>query len=126
MTRVPVHPEMLRWARERAGQDLRDLALRFPQLQKWERGEKQPTFKQLESFAKATHTPFGYLFLREPPEEPLPIPVWLGPEGEGISGFDGLRTGIGGRLTFKEAYDFAGLRGEAFQGYARRLGMDLS
>lgn len=74
MTRVPVHPEMLRWARERARQDLRDLAPRFPHLQQWERGEKQPTFKQLESFAKATRTPFGYLFLREPPEEPLPIP----------------------------------------------------
>jgi Zn-dependent peptidase ImmA (M78 family)/transcriptional regulator with XRE-family HTH domain len=74
MTRVPIHPEMLRWARERAGQDLGDLAPRFPQLQRWERGEKQPTFKQLESFARATHTPFGYLFLREPPEEPLPIP----------------------------------------------------
>lgn len=74
MTRVPVRPEMLRWARERAGYDVRDLAPRFPHLPEWERGEKQPTFKQLEAFAKATHTPFGYLFLREPPEEPVPIP----------------------------------------------------
>ncbi len=73
MTRVLVHPEMLRWARERAGQDLRNLAPRFPQLQKWERGEKQPTLKQLEGFAKATHTPIGYFFLPEPPEERLPI-----------------------------------------------------
>ena len=74
MTRVPVRPEMLRWARERAGCELGELAGRIPQLPAWERGEKQPTFKQLEAFAKATHTPFGYLFLREPPEEPLPIP----------------------------------------------------
>ncbi len=74
MTRVPVHPAMLRWARERAGQDIRGLASRFPQLPKWELGAKQPTFKQLEAFAKATHTPFGYLFLSEPPEEHLPIP----------------------------------------------------
>lgn len=74
MTRVTISPEMLRWARKRAGHEARDLAPRFPQLPKWERGEKQPTFKQLEAFAKATHTPFGYLFLREPPEEPLPIP----------------------------------------------------
>jgi transcriptional regulator with XRE-family HTH domain len=74
MTRVPVHPEMLRWACERAGYDVHDLAPRFPQLPEWERGEKLPTFKQLEAFAKATHTPFGFLFLPEPPEERLPIP----------------------------------------------------
>ena len=72
MTRVPVRPEMLRWARERSGHDLRDFAPRFPQLPAWERGEKQPTFKQLEAFAKVTHTPFGYLFLPEPPDEPVP------------------------------------------------------
>jgi Zn-dependent peptidase ImmA (M78 family)/transcriptional regulator with XRE-family HTH domain len=65
---------MLRWACERAGHDVRDLVPRFPQLPKWERGERQPTFKQLEAFAKAIHTPFGYLFLSEPPEEPVPIP----------------------------------------------------
>jgi Zn-dependent peptidase ImmA (M78 family) len=74
MTRVPVRPEMLRWARERAGRDIDDLAPRFPQLLAWERGDKQPTFKQLEAFAKATHAPFGFLFLAEPPVERLPIP----------------------------------------------------
>ena len=30
-----------------------------------------------------------------------------------------------GRLSFKEAYDLTGLRGGAFQEYARRLGMNL-
>lgn len=53
---------------------MRDLTPRFPQLPAWERGEKQPTFKQLEAFARATHTPFGFLFLAAPPEERLPIP----------------------------------------------------
>jgi Zn-dependent peptidase ImmA (M78 family) len=37
-------------------------------------GEERPTFRQLEKFAQATHTPFGYFFLPEPPEESLPIP----------------------------------------------------
>ena len=74
MTRVPVRPEVLRWARQRAGHDIEDLARRFPQLPAWESGEKLPTFKQLEAFAKATHAPFGFFFLAEPPEERLPIP----------------------------------------------------
>jgi Zn-dependent peptidase ImmA (M78 family) len=73
-TRVAVRPEMLRWACERVGSDVRGLAARIPQLPAWERGEKQPTLKQLESFAKATHTPVGFLFLPEPPDEALPIP----------------------------------------------------
>jgi len=50
------------------------LAVRFPQLAAWERGEKQPTLKQLETFAKATHTPIGFLFLQKPPIERVPIP----------------------------------------------------
>ena len=74
MNRVTVRPELLRWACERAGFDITELAHRIPQLPTWERGEKQPTLKQLEGFAKATHTPIGYLFLSVPPVERVPIP----------------------------------------------------
>lgn len=72
--RVPVRPEILRWARERAQLDFDELAQKIPNLPAWERGEKQPTMKQLEHFAKKTHTPMGYLFLSKPPEEKFPIP----------------------------------------------------
>ena len=65
---------MFRWACERAGFEPGVLAERFPRLDAWERGEAQPTLKQLESFAQATHTPVGYLFLLEPPVEKVPIP----------------------------------------------------
>ena len=65
---------MLTWARERSQLALAYFDKRFPRLAQWERGDAKPTFKQLESFAKATHTPFGFLFLAEPPEERLPIP----------------------------------------------------
>lgn len=74
MNRVAVRPELVQWARERAHLGIDDLAGRFPKLADWERGEVLPTFKQLEDFAKATHVPFGYLFLPEPPEIPMPIP----------------------------------------------------
>ena len=74
MTRVPVKPEMLRWARARGGYSLDAMAGRFPKLEDWERGERQPTLKQLEAFAKATHTPVGYFFLPDPPVEEVPIP----------------------------------------------------
>lgn len=73
MTRIEVSPDLLRWARQRAGLSAEALALRFPQLPAWERSERRPTFRQLEAFAKATRTPFGFLFLPEPPEERLPI-----------------------------------------------------
>jgi len=72
--RVAVKPELLRWARERAGLGLASLEVRFPRLEAWERGEENPTLKQLERFAKATHAPIGYLFLPTPPVERVPIP----------------------------------------------------
>lgn len=72
--RVAVRPEMLDWARERAGLSLDAVVQRLPKFLLWERGEAQPTLRQLEQFARLTSTPVGYLFLQDPPEERLPIP----------------------------------------------------
>ena len=72
--RVAVKPELLRWARRRAGLSATTLARRFPRLEAWERGDERPTLKQVERLAKATYTPIGYLFLQEPPVERVPIP----------------------------------------------------
>lgn len=85
MTRAAVKPELLRWARERAGVDEFDLAGRFPKLAVWEDGEVQPTLKQLEKFAKAVHVPIGYLFLSKPPVEPLPIPDFRSFAGRSVT-----------------------------------------
>ena len=71
---VTINPELLRWARERAGRTVKDLAAPFPKLDRWERGEEQPTLKQVERFAKAMHAPVGFLFLPKPPVESMPIP----------------------------------------------------
>lgn len=72
--RVEVKPALLRWARDRAGLQLEDLARRFPRLSRWESGEVRPTRKQLERFAKATHATIDHLLLAKPPVERVPIP----------------------------------------------------
>jgi Zn-dependent peptidase ImmA (M78 family) len=74
MDRVEVKPELLRWARSRAGHSVDALASRFPKLAAWESGDVHPTLKQLERFAQATSTPIGFFFLDEPPVERVPIP----------------------------------------------------
>lgn len=84
MTRVKVNPELLVWARERAGLEAADLEHRFPKINAWETEEIQPTIKQLEDFARAVHVPFGYLFLPAPPDEPLPIPDFRTVDGRGV------------------------------------------
>ncbi|WLD13058.1 ImmA/IrrE family metallo-endopeptidase [Planctellipticum variicoloris] len=71
---VAVKPDLLRWAVDRSRLAPEDLAQAFPKLQQWESGERQPTFRQLEDFARKTLTPLGYLFLEQPPVETLPIP----------------------------------------------------
>src|SRR3569832_1570270 len=85
MMRVDVKPELLRWARERAGFSLDELMGRFPKLDLWEVEEAKPTLKQLEKFAKATYTPIGFLFLPEPPVEQMPIPDFRTINNESIA-----------------------------------------
>lgn len=71
--RVEVRPSLLEWARARSGIGEDDWERRFPRFESWKAGEA-PTLKQLEEFARKTHTPVGFLFLEEPPVEPVPIP----------------------------------------------------
>jgi Zn-dependent peptidase ImmA (M78 family) len=74
MIRVEVRPELLRWARERAGIPPAELRKRFSRFEGWETGKSKPTLKQLEKYAQALWVPIGYLFLDAPPLEQVPIP----------------------------------------------------
>ncbi len=78
MSEAFVTPQLLTWARERAGLQIETAAKRagttVERAGSWEEGEARPTFRQASLWAKATHVPFGFLFLPTPPEEALPIP----------------------------------------------------
>lgn len=69
---------ILNWARERAQLSIpmlaKKLAVNEEKILAWEAGKNYPTFKQAQNFATKTHIPLGYLYLKNPPEEVLPIP----------------------------------------------------
>jgi Zn-dependent peptidase ImmA (M78 family) len=73
---VNVNTNMLTWAIDRAGYDVRAFAEKFPRILDWLEGQKKPTVKQLEEFSKKVYLPFGYLFLPQPPQEKMPIPYF--------------------------------------------------
>ena len=78
MTQAIINPEILSWARHRSGLDTPTLARKLSvdedKLISWEKGEVRPTFKQAQNYAHSTFIPFGYLFLKQPPQDELPIP----------------------------------------------------
>jgi Zn-dependent peptidase ImmA (M78 family) len=74
MTTVTASIPVLRWAAQRARLHDDDLMARFCKWPLWLSGEAQPTLKQLENFARLTHTAIGYFFLPEPPALALPVP----------------------------------------------------
>jgi len=82
--RVEIKPEMLTWAIERAGHDVTVYLDSHPDVAQWVGGEKQPTERQLEGFAKSVHIPYGYLFLSEPSHEEVPIPMFRSSSGNRI------------------------------------------
>ncbi len=49
---------------------------KFPNLEQWVEGEKQPTVIQLADFAKAVHIPFGFFFLQSLPKPESKIPLF--------------------------------------------------
>ncbi len=74
MVKMPVTPKLISWACERSGYPYEKIESKFKNLSNWISGESQPTWKQFHDFARMVHVPFGYLFLKEPPKENLPIP----------------------------------------------------
>lgn len=78
MAEAFINPNILTWARKRAGLTVPKIAQKLrvkpTQVQHWESGEKRPTFKQAQIFASKTYIPFGYLYLEHPPKEVALLP----------------------------------------------------
>lgn len=69
-----INPQVLRWARERAGYILDDVALAFKKdvetIKNWESGGNAPTYVQLEKLAYQLYKrPIAIFFFPEPPKE---------------------------------------------------------
>ncbi len=73
---ITLQPSVLRWARERARLDVdvlaRKVGVRPERVAEWE-ASGTITVAQADKVAHHTHTPVGFLFLNEPPEDRLPI-----------------------------------------------------
>jgi Zn-dependent peptidase ImmA (M78 family) len=84
---LTVEPQLLRWARERVSLAPEELArkvnLKPQRVTEWEQTGKIE-FGHLERLADKTYTPIGYLFLRTPPVETLPISDFRTVTGEAV------------------------------------------
>ena len=69
-----INPAIIKWARERSGYTLQDIAKSFKKdiatISYWESGEKAPTYRQLEKLAGKFKRPTALFFFPEIPQEP--------------------------------------------------------
>lgn len=73
-----INPAILSWSRQRAGlseaQVAKGLTVKMERVKEWESGQSLPSFNQAQKWAVIAHIPFGFLFLKAPPQEHLPLP----------------------------------------------------
>jgi Zn-dependent peptidase ImmA (M78 family)/transcriptional regulator with XRE-family HTH domain len=67
---IPVNPQMIAWARNRAGLTVEEAAEKFTHIAAWEAGRSFPTYPQLERLADEFKLPVAAFFFPEPPTLP--------------------------------------------------------
>lgn len=67
---IPITPQVLKWARERAGFSLEEAQEDFSKIKKWEAGEAFPTYPQLEKLSNKFKVPVAVFFFPESPDVP--------------------------------------------------------
>ena len=69
-----MNPSLLAWAREESGYDVDRIAKRLQvkeeRVAAWEKGELQPTIRQIEALARFFHRPLSVFFMPRPPQIP--------------------------------------------------------
>jgi Zn-dependent peptidase ImmA (M78 family) len=79
---MPITPQLVTWARERAGYSIAAATDDFSRIAEWESGEAFPSYPQLERMAEKFKVPVAVFFFPAPPDLP-PIEETfrtLGPE----------------------------------------------
>lgn len=112
--KISVAPAVMAWALQRSESGRDVVEEKFPDLSKWLSQERKPTLRQLEKFAAHTHTPIGFFFLDEPPDEVIPIPDFRTPRDTGIRGASADLLDV--------IYDCQ-LRQQWYRDYAREIGL---
>ena len=67
---MPITPEVVTWARERAGFSVDTAATDFRKIAEWEAGETFPSYPQLERMAEKFRVPVAVFFFPAPPDLP--------------------------------------------------------
>ena len=69
-----VNASLLVWAREESGYALGRVAKRLQvkeeRVKSWEKGERQPTFRQVQELSRFLHRPLSVFYLPKPPQVP--------------------------------------------------------
>lgn len=112
--RVPANPEIIQWATTQI-KEPEALVQADPRITKWISGDLQPTWQQLQDFARKVGTPFGYFFLDEIPERKLPIADFR-------DGFTGAPTKVSSELW--ATINICERRQNWFADFAQELGYD--
>src|SRR5690625_2242688 len=71
--RVKVEPKVIMDAVQKSSRKTEEVKKRFKTFDKWMNNELDPTFNQLKSLSSYLRIPFGYLLLKSPAKEKIPL-----------------------------------------------------
>ncbi len=123
---IAVNPSLLAWAHVESGYAMERVAKRLQvkeeRVEAWEKGERQPTLRQVEKLARFFHRPLSVFFMPRPPQlPPLAAEYRRLPEVEPGHESPELRLALRQMLTRREnALNLMGELGEPVPEFSLR------